>query len=163
MTSSADHSPTHQELAGDTWNAIRTLMFDQFILYRHDRRRRVHETLGLPFIRVAALVHLLRQPERALTMSQLAARLECDAPYATVIVKDLESRHLVTKTARADDRRHKLVELTPAGAEMAAAANRILSEPPQPMYQLDDTELRQLNHIVTKLLQTTEEFAPEPG
>jgi hypothetical protein len=39
---------------------------------------------------------------------------------------------------------------------MATAANRILSQPPESMLQLEDEELHQLHRILTKLLATTD-------
>ncbi|GAA3846055.1 MarR family winged helix-turn-helix transcriptional regulator [Amycolatopsis tucumanensis] len=118
------------------------------VLHRHDRRRLVADALGLSFFKAKALRRLVPGP---LTLGELAELLDTDRPYTTVVVDDLEQRGLVSRTVHPDDRRRKLVTVTPAGAEMAAAANRILSEPPPFFAALDADELAQLDHLLAKL------------
>ena len=65
------------------------------------------------------VLHLL-DPGRPLPMSRLACTLSCDASNVTGLVDRLESRGLVRRQSSADDRRVKVLQLTPAGARLRA-------------------------------------------
>ncbi|MEW5298924.1 MAG: hypothetical protein WDW36_001994 [Sanguina aurantia] len=65
--------------------------------------------------RAALQARLLDAP---LTLTQLAEATGSDAPATTVAVNDLESRGLVERYPHPDNRRAKLVSLTPAGRRM---------------------------------------------
>ncbi|AIJ21373.1 MarR family winged helix-turn-helix transcriptional regulator [Amycolatopsis methanolica] len=123
----------------------------QDVLGRHDRRKAVTEALGLSFIKIKALRRLASGP---LTLADLAERLNTDRPYVTLVVDDLEHRGLVSRTVHPADRRRKLVAVTPAGAEAAATAERILKEPPASLAALDADELAELDRLLTKLTTT---------
>ncbi len=103
----------------------------------------------MSFVRAKALRRLTGG---ALTLRQLAAVLGTDAPYATVVVADLEGRGLVERTPHPADRRAKLVRLTPAGRAAAEVAARILDEPPPPLRDLDAADLAVLDRVVAALL-----------
>ncbi|WP_116111889.1 MarR family winged helix-turn-helix transcriptional regulator [Amycolatopsis ruanii] len=120
----------------------------QDVLGRHDRRKAVTEALGLSFIKIKALRRLASGP---LTLADLAERLNTDRPYVTLVVDDLEQRGLVSRTVHPQDRRRKLVAVTPAGAEAAATAERILAEPPASLAALDADGLAQLDRLLAKL------------
>ena len=51
-------------------------------------------------------------------MGQVAQTLACDASNVTGLVNRLESRGLVRRPASAEDRRVKVLDLTPAGARL---------------------------------------------
>ncbi|MFX6728793.1 MarR family transcriptional regulator, partial [Acinetobacter baumannii] len=74
------------------------------------------------FSRIRALTRLQDGPR---TLSELAEAMSIDAPAATVIVNDLESRGLVERQALPDDRRAKRVSLTAEGRRMVVTVNRI--------------------------------------
>ena len=131
------------QLAARAWSALRTLVLD-----RHDRRAEVAERLQLSFIRAKALLRLTGGP---LTMRELAAAIAIDAPYATVVVDDLEQRRLVRREPQPGDRRVKLVSLTRAGRRAAEIAQRILDEPPALLDRLSDAELAELTRILDVL------------
>ncbi len=132
------------ERAARVWLGMR-----QLVLERHDRRRAACEALGMSFIRVKALRMLSGGP---MTMRALAARLPADAPYTTLVVDDLQRRGLVTRAVHPADRRSKIVTATPAGAEAAALAERILGEPPAALRELPAAELAALERILAMLL-----------
>ena len=134
----------HPLAAERVWRGIRTLVLD-----RHDRRKEVCEALDMSFIRVKALRRIAAEP---MTLRQLAARLASDPPYTTIVVDDLERRGLVRRDPHPTDRRFKIVTATPCGVAAAAVAERILSEPPAPVLDLDPDELSILDRVVTKLL-----------
>lgn len=113
-----------------------------------DRRTEVAETLGMTFFRAKALRHLLPGP---LTMRELTSRLSTEKPYTTLIVDDLEKRGYVARSAHPDDRRSKIVALTPAGVAAAEQAERILARPPPALLALTPDELAALDRIMAKL------------
>src|SRR5436190_14877728 len=65
------------------------------------------------------VLHLI-DPGRPLPMSRLADTLSCDASNVTALVDRLESRGLVQRRPSADDRRVKVLQLTPAGLRLRA-------------------------------------------
>jgi DNA-binding MarR family transcriptional regulator len=134
----------HAEVAARLWQGMRTL-----VLERHDRRREVCEALGMSFIRAKALRALAAGP---MAMRQLADRLSTDPPYTTVVVDDLQRRGLARRGPDPGDRRLRIVTLTPAGADAAELAGRILGSPPAPVLALDAQDLAALDRVVTKLL-----------
>lgn len=138
-------SPSPAEHAAQAWTAMRALVLD-----RHDRRAQVAERLQLSFIRAKALLHLAGG---SLTMRELAAGIATDAPYTTVVVDDLERRGMVRRRPDPDDRRVKVVSLTPAGRRAAETAKRILDEPPAMFGRLSKDELATLARILTVLTE----------
>ena len=135
---------TAQATAARTWQGMRAL-----VLERHDRRREAVDALGMGFIRIKALRHLAARP---MTLRALAAELTTDAPYTTVVVDDLARRGLVERTPHPDDRRAKIVSVTPAGHDAAERAERILGDPPAPLLGLTPDEAATLDRLVAKLL-----------
>jgi DNA-binding MarR family transcriptional regulator len=132
------------ELATQAWEGSRAL-----VLELYDRRKDVTEALDMSFIRAKALTKLAARP---MTMRQLGARLSIDPPYTTLVVDDLERRGLVARTVNPEDRRSKLVTVTPAGAEAAERAQRIQNAPPAPLRDLDPDDLAALARIVGALV-----------
>lgn len=118
----------------------------KLVLHQRDVRGAVEEATGISFGRARALRRLLFGPLR---MSELAARLSWDKPYTTTVVDDLEERGLVTRTVAPDDRRAKVVELTPEGHTAAVTAIRILAEPAPGLSRLSADELA----VVAELLE----------
>jgi DNA-binding MarR family transcriptional regulator len=125
------------------WRGLRALVVDE-----HDHRKEACDDLDLGFVRIKALHQLAVAP---LSMRDLATVLLTDAPYATVIVDDLEARALVRRTVNPADRRSKLVELTAAGQDAARRSQDILNRPPDQLVELTDTELRNLQRVIRKL------------
>ena len=107
----------------------------------------------MSFIRAKALLHLVNEP---LTMRELAAAIAIDAPYATVVVDDLERRGLVRRSPHPDDRRVKVVTLTAAGRRSAGIARTILDEPPPALERLSGQDLAALARIVSSLVTSDE-------
>jgi DNA-binding MarR family transcriptional regulator len=94
---------------------------------------------------------LFKLRERPMTLSEIAECHGIDASYATIIVDKLESLDLVERTAHPDDRRRKLVRLTPAGLEVAAKAEVILAEPPPALLAMSASDLAQLDQLLAPL------------
>lgn len=144
---------TRDEIATRAYAAMRYLVLDQ-----GDGRREVAETLGMSFVRAKALRRLAIEPLR---MSDLAASMGTDKPYATLVVDDLEARGLVVRTVDPSDRRAKIVAVTEAGREAAATADAILSRPAPGLARLDDEELATLARLVGKAAADDDEHSPE--
>jgi DNA-binding MarR family transcriptional regulator len=142
------------ETAARVWRGMRVL-----VLERYDRRKEVCAALDLSFIRVKALRQLAGGP---MTLRELAAALITDAPYTTVFVGDLERRGLVARGAHPDDRRRKLVTLTPGGRAAARLAEDILNEPPAPVLALTGAELTTLDGLLAKLAAEDQRATSEP-
>ena len=136
--------PASTQSATRVWAGLRTLVLDL-----HDRRKEVSTALDLSFFKVKVLRRLVAQP---LTMRELVAVLGTDAPYVTVLVRDLEARGLVTRAEHPVDRRAKIVSLTDEGLRVAQRAERLLNEPPAPVADLDPADLDTLDRIVATLL-----------
>lgn len=141
------------EVATRAFAAMRYLVLDQ-----GDGRREVAETLGMSFVRAKALRRLAIEPMR---MSELAASMGTDKPYATLVVDDLESRGLVLRTVDPSDRRAKIVAVTEAGRLAAATADAILSRPAPGLGRLDEEELRTLERLVAKAAADDDGSSPE--
>lgn len=131
------------------WQELRAL-----VLERYDRRRAVADELGMSFLRVKALRQVAAGP---LTMRELAAALGTDASYTTLVVDGLESRGLVVRTPRADDRRVKQVEATADGRREARRADRILASPPAPLRALADRDLAALERVIAELVRLSDD------
>lgn len=150
-------APTGRQAAATAaWRAMRAMVLD------NDRRREVCDALGMSFVRAKAL---LRLDDAPLSMAELAGALAIDAPYATVVVDDLEARGLVTRRPHPSDRRAKLVAVTPAGSEAAGRTRAILEAPPEALRRLDPGDLRTLARLLAHALNGAEQpgGAPAPA
>jgi DNA-binding MarR family transcriptional regulator len=136
------------EQAARTWVGMRSL-----VLELHDRRKEVCDELDMSFIKVKALRRIADGP---LSMRELAAKLGTDAPYATLIVHDLEERGLVVRSPHPNDRRSKIATPTEAGQRTAERAGRILDEPPAVLRDLPERDLADLDRVIAALLTGSE-------
>jgi DNA-binding MarR family transcriptional regulator len=133
---------TAADPARRAWRAMSELVLD------HDRKVAVSKALGLSWTRALVLRRLAAEP---LTLSALAAQLTADPPYVTLMVDDLEERGLVERRPHPDDRRAKLVSLTPAGRAAVAQAEQILDEPPAALRELAPGDLTALLRVLERL------------
>jgi DNA-binding MarR family transcriptional regulator len=107
--------------------------------------------LNLSLAEAKALQHL--EPERAMPMRELAARLHANPSNVTVIVGRLEHRGLLSRNLGAD-RRVKGVRLTPLGAEQRARLEaRLLTDHPA-VRGLTPDEQQQLLTLLRRLTPT---------
>jgi DNA-binding MarR family transcriptional regulator len=101
-----------------------------------------------------AQCHLLNliEPDRPMTMGELASALSCDASNVTGLVDRLESRGLLQRSPSPQDRRVKVLGLTPLGARVRAAlVDRMTSAPPT-LGRLSEADRRALARILRRLL-----------
>ncbi len=132
--SSPDGDPARR-----AWSAMCDLVLD------NERRREVSEAVDLSFGRIKAIRRIARAP---MTMGELAANLGIDAPYATLVVDELERQGLVERRPHPTDRRAKLVATTAQGAKVAREAEEIMSRPPVGLTNLSTHEQESLATIL---------------
>jgi DNA-binding MarR family transcriptional regulator len=107
----------------------------------NQRRREVSDAIGLTFGRIRALRRIAWAPK---TMGELASTLGIDAPYATLVVDELERQGLVERRPHPTDRRVKVVATTAQGAAVARRAEEIMNRPPEALAALPQADLEAL-------------------
>jgi DNA-binding MarR family transcriptional regulator len=127
------------------WTLIR-----QFV-DEHSRHSDLAEALGfsLGAGRGKVLFQLRTGP---LTHSQLAELNQTTGPYVSLIVDKLEEHGLVQRGPPPDDRRRKLVSLTPNGLAAIATAESILYRPPAAITVLTEDEIGHLIDLVQRVV-----------
>lgn len=94
--------------------------------------------------------------EGPLTLGELATREQVAPPTITKVVDKLEANGLVTRSADADDRRVRRVEITPAGlAQLDEARMRRTTWLAERLAALDPDDLDRLRAAVDVLEQLT--------
>jgi MarR family transcriptional regulator, organic hydroperoxide resistance regulator len=97
------------------------------------------------------VLHLL-EPGRPLPMSRLADTLACDASNVTGLVDRLESRGLVRRRPLPQDRRVKVLQLTPTGTRLRAQLLRQMTGGSLPLSRLSLAQRRMLVTILEALV-----------
>ena len=98
------------------------------------------------------VLHLI-EPDRPIPMGRLAEALACDASNVTGLVDRLESRGLVRRQPSAEDRRSKVLELTPAGVRLRSIVLQHMTTPPKILHRLSVDEQRALVKMLERLLE----------
>ena len=80
--------------------------------------------------------------------------MDCDASNATWIVDRLEHAGLAERRSKPNDRRVKLVVLTPKGARTKAELREAFYTTPPQLLELDNTELETLQRALERLVKT---------
>ena len=97
------------------------------------------------------VLHLL-EPGRPLPMGRLAGMLGCHASNVTGLVDRLEARGVVLRQPSADDRRVKVLDLTPEGARLRAQVLRQVTTGARPLSRLTLRQQRTLVKILEVLV-----------
>jgi DNA-binding MarR family transcriptional regulator len=144
------------ELAGSAW----TIMSE--FVRRFDPTEELRRTLALGrgTGRVKTLLGLAEGP---LSVAQLAQAVGVDAPYATLIVNELQALGLVSRTGDEHDRRRKLVALTAHGREAVHTAQGIIARPPAELHALAVEDLADLRAILERLTGPRQEAPRRPS
>jgi len=102
-----------------------------------------------------AQCHLLNliEPDRPMPMGQLAGALACDASNVTGLVDRLESRGLIQRSASPEDRRVKVISLTPLGAQLRAALVERMTAAPPTLARLSPADQRALVKLLRRLVE----------
>lgn len=126
------------------------------LLMRFSFTQRAHlPTLAAELELSPAQCHLLSliEPDRPMPMGELASALSCDASNVTGLVDRLESRGLLQRSASADDRRVKVLSLTPLGARLRSALLERITAAPPTLGRLSEADQRALARILRRLLE----------
>jgi len=137
---------TKEELGRVAWQQITRLFLGNEM---HDRFHAACAAIGLPH--PGSLKALMMVGDDAPPMRQLADELRCDASYITGLVDTLEQLGFAAREVSANDRRVKLVRLTPAGLAARERALAVLSTPPAGMTKLTVAETRSLAQLLAKM------------
>jgi len=97
------------------------------------------------------VLHLI-EPDRPVPMGRVASTLACDASNVTGLVDRLESRGLVRRSPSDEDRRVKVLRLTPAGSRLRSQLFSRMSTPPPILGRLSAREQQALVRILARLL-----------
>jgi DNA-binding MarR family transcriptional regulator len=89
-------------------------------------------------------------------MGRLAETLSCDASNVTGLVDRLEARGLVRRLPSANDRRVKVLQLTPAGARLRARLLKEMTGRSLPLSRLSPDQQRALVRILEALVEREE-------
>lgn len=103
---------------------------------------------GLTFPRYETLMVLVFSRTGALPVGKMGERLQVHRTSMTHMADRLEEAGLVTRVAHAADRRSTLIEITPAGRELAARATVILNEAGFAMDPLSDDALESITQLL---------------
>jgi DNA-binding MarR family transcriptional regulator len=87
-----------------------------------------------------------------ISMGEMARGIGCDPSYITALVDDLDQRGLARREPSPDDRRVKIIVLTEQGRALAEEIDSVLSVPPATFAALSPAELRQLRHLLDKII-----------
>jgi DNA-binding MarR family transcriptional regulator len=104
-------------------------------------------TFGLP-VHLARAVLMLGDPA---PMRDLADQLACDRSYITNLADQLDERGLVTRIP-GEDRRVKLLQLTPAGVALRNEISEAVAERALVLRRLNEDERQALLPLLEKLL-----------
>ena len=94
----------------------------------------------------------LIEPGQPLPMGRIAETLACDASNVTGLVDRLEARGLVRRQPSDQDRRVKVLDLTPAGARLRTVVLERMTRPPDSLSRLSPSQQRNLVRILRRLL-----------
>lgn len=131
------------------WSQVRA--FVQANDHNSDIRARLGLGQGNGRIKVMRLL-----TEGPLNLAELAAKHNVTAPYATIIVDQLEALRFVTRSLDATDKRRKLVALTLEGREAVALASEIDATPPHSLDVLSTDELRLFEALLARVVAARE-------
>jgi DNA-binding MarR family transcriptional regulator len=140
-------------LAAEAWR----LFFDFFLLTRPERDCALQK-LGLTPNDARALAML--DPMHGRTMRSLAEAWACDASNATCMIDRLEQRGLAERRTVPDDRRVKLVVLTPEGVRARTALIEAIYKPPPALVELPRASLEALRDAAAQLPKQSLTVAP---
>ncbi len=98
------------------------------------------------------VLHLI-EPDRQIPMGSVASALACDASNVTGLIDRLESRGLVRRQPSPEDRRVKVLELTPEGIRMRSTLVDRLNRPPESLKRLSIQDQHTLVKILKRLMK----------
>ena len=89
---------------------------------------------------------------KAITMKELAAKINRDKSTTTVLVRKLEQEGLVTATTDSSDKRNKILTLTEKGTEYNALMKKLSKELVAKFYKgFSDKEIEQFSEFLNRI------------
>ena len=89
---------------------------------------------------------------KAITMKELAAKINRDKSTTTVLVRKLEQEGLVTATTDSSDKRNKILTLTEKGTEYNALMKKLSKELFAKFYKgFSDKEIEQFSEFLNRI------------
>ena len=131
--------------SAEAWDLLQQVMLGQ-----RGRLAAIASEFDLAPAQVLALKTL--EPGRPRAMSELACALRCDNSNVTGIVDRLEDRGLVQRRPSEQDRRVKMLEVTPEGAALRRRLHERLMQPPPALAALSDEDARALRDVLARAL-----------
>jgi len=144
--------------SGSAADHLTRLLFQStFVFWGHFVARAAE--LGLTPAQAHALMVL--QPDRTLTMRELAAGLDCDPSTVTGLADRLEAHGLVDRQAIPGDRRVKALALTSDGVERRSQVLERLARAPESVAALDPRVLARVSAGLERILAAELSAGPE--
>jgi DNA-binding MarR family transcriptional regulator len=122
-------------------------LLEEFVTAYDSEFARAADTVGLSGAQACAL----GWTEVQMPMSALARVLACDASNVSQIVARLEAQGLVERTVDGDDRRVKLVRITPAGRRTYRRVRARFAYTRDALGRLDEHERHELRRLLEKM------------
>ena len=127
--------------------------FFELIKQRSIEFQTVASELGISLLQAKALFVLGRER----TMSEVAEAAHCEPSNLTGVIDKLEARGLVERRGAPNDRRIKMVSLTPGGVALRRRVLARLNEPAPWMLALSEDDQRHLRDIFQRALAGEEQ------
>jgi DNA-binding MarR family transcriptional regulator len=134
--------------AREAWALMVRLMMSN-----KQRMAAVAQEFELAPMQMQALMAL--HPGSELPMSALAGTLACDASNVTGIVDRLEARGLIERREAPNDRRVKMLAVTPAGVRFRAKVGKRMATPPTAIAELREADQRALCDVLRRALESS--------
>jgi DNA-binding MarR family transcriptional regulator len=122
-------------------------LLEEFVTAYDSEFARAAGTVGLSGAQACAL----GWTEVQMSMSALARVLACEASNISQIVVRLEAQGLVERTVDGDDRRVKLVRITPAGRRIYRRVRARFGYARDALGRLDEHERHELHRLLEKM------------
>jgi DNA-binding MarR family transcriptional regulator len=143
-------APTHKGRAGASDGSDFWPVLVEFALSLRGWWIAICDDLGLTPMQGHALRSL--DPDRPSPMSVLADMLICDASNVTAIVDKLESRGLIVRQNAENDRRIKMLAVTPQGLELRERLCARFTVPPAAVESMPPAARAQLADVLRAIL-----------
>lgn len=151
MPGSARPRSQAPKIAREACEALVELMFSQKARVEH-----VAAEFELSAPQAGILWHLGEGP--AVPMGMLATQMHCDPSNITGMVDKLEHRGLLRRAASTEDRRVKLLEITPAGLDIRSRFLAAVREPPPWLLALSSSDQCLLRDVARRALEKLQSF-----
>lgn len=106
---------------------------------------------------------MVLQPERSLTMRELADELDCDPSTVTGLADRLEAHGLIGRQAVPGDRRVRALGLTDDGVERRTQLMELLARAPESVQALDPHAIERLADGLERILAAELGIGPDGG